>query len=67
MIVPDMYPYKATRRLIKTSSIYLAGELSLLNGIKQNSSVAPTITFPRILTMSDKFKTNSQNLAKTLK
>lgn len=28
MIVPDMYPYKATRRLIKKSSVYLAGEFS---------------------------------------
>lgn len=52
MIVPDMYPYKATRRLIKTSSIYLAGELSFLNRINQNAYVAPIITFPGILLMS---------------
>lgn len=43
MIVPGMYPYKVMRRLIKTSSIYLAGELSFLNRINQNSYVAPTI------------------------
>lgn len=67
MIVPDMYPYKATRRLIKTSSIYLAGELSFLNRINQNAYVAPTITFPGILIMSVKVKTNLQKLTKTLK
>lgn len=52
MIVPDMYPYKATKRLIKTSSIYLAGEFSFLNRINQNSYVAPTKTFTGILITS---------------
>lgn len=52
MIAPDMNPYKATKRLIKTSPIYLSGEFSFLNRINQNSYVAPTKTFTGILIMS---------------
>lgn len=56
VIVPDTYPYKATRRLGETSSIYLAGEISFSNR-NHKSYVAPIKRSSGKFLMSDKVQT----------